>query len=53
MAASKAQEAAEKMAAKWYPKRWTRDALAAMVEAGRLTKAAYKRVTGEEYRGAA
>lgn len=49
MAATKAQAATEKLAAKWYPGKWSLSALKALVEAGKLTKAAYRRVTGFEY----
>lgn len=51
MAQTKAQAACEKKAAKYYPELWGKAALAALVAAGKLTKAAYKRVTGEDCEG--
>lgn len=49
MAATKAQNAVEKMASKYYPDLWSIDALKALVAAGKLTDEAYKRVTGKDY----
>ena len=49
MASTKQQDAVEKMAAKYYPALWSIDALKALVAAGKLTRAAYKRVAGEDY----
>lgn len=49
MAATKAQDAAERLARKWYPSKWSKDALKALVAEEKMTKAAYKRVTGEDY----
>lgn len=49
MAETQAHKAVEKMALKYYPNRWNDEALAALVEAGKLTQAAYKRVTGSDY----
>ena len=39
----------EAKAKKYYPKYWTLDDLKKLVENGKLSKAAYKRVTGETY----
>jgi hypothetical protein len=41
----------EQMAMRWYPKRWTLDDLRRLVAEGKLSKAAYKRVTGMDYDG--
>lgn len=45
-----AKSKAEAMAERYYPRYWSKDRLRALVAAGRLTKAAYRRVTGEDYR---
>lgn len=46
---TKTQDATERLAAKWYPAKWSLDALKVLVEQGKLTEDAYERVTGEEY----
>lgn len=48
----KAQDAVERLAAKWYPSHWSKADLDVLVEKGKLTKAAYRRVTSEDYEGA-
>ena len=50
MAASKSQNAVEKMASRYYPTLWSIDALKALVAAGKLTKSAYARITGDDLR---
>lgn len=49
MAATKQQNAVERLATKWYPLKWSKEDLDLLVDRGKLTKAAYKRITGEDY----
>ena len=39
----------KEMAIKYYPKLWSKERLIALVEAGKLTEAEYKEITGEPY----
>ena len=38
------------LAKKYYPVKWSKERLKKLVEAGKLTKAQYKEITGETYK---
>jgi hypothetical protein len=39
---------AKELALKYYPTYWSKDRIAALVKAGKITKADYKEITGED-----